>query len=98
MAIMGDKMNGLHFKPSLGDCRNEKFGYLELAELAEISNSPSLRKGNLKHQKKRGLASFNQETRGKNMNQIAAQPSITEVKRLHIAKTQIFNNWGEMEI
>jgi len=34
MAIMGDKMDGLHFKPSLEDCRNEKFGYLELGKIA----------------------------------------------------------------
>jgi len=33
--------------------------------LAKISNSPFQRKGNLNHQKKRGLASFNQKTRGK---------------------------------
>lgn len=29
------------------------------------------------------------------MNQIATQPCITDVKRLHGAKTQIFNNWSE---
>lgn len=33
MAIMGDKMNGLHFKPSLGDHANKKFGYYELGEI-----------------------------------------------------------------
>ena len=32
MAIMGDKMGELHFKPSLEDCENEKFGYSELGE------------------------------------------------------------------
>jgi len=35
MAIMGDKMNGLHFKPSLGDCENKKFGYYELGVIVE---------------------------------------------------------------
>jgi len=37
MAIMGDKMNGLHFKPSLGDYENEKFGYLELGEMPAVA-------------------------------------------------------------
>lgn len=31
------------------------------------------------------------------MNQIASQPGITEVKRLRMAKTQIFNNQREGE-
>ena len=34
MAIMGDKMNGLHFKPSLEDCENENFRYLELGDIS----------------------------------------------------------------
>ncbi|MHC1568127.1 MAG: hypothetical protein ACXQTT_00730, partial [Candidatus Syntropharchaeia archaeon] len=54
--------------------------------------------GNLNHQKKRGLASFNQEARGRNMNQIATQPGITSVKRLRTAKTQIFNDRREWEL
>jgi len=65
-----------------------------LGTLSEISNSPSWRKGNLNHQKT-GLASFNQETRGINMDQIATQPGITGVKRLRTANTQIFNNRSE---
>ena len=32
------------------------------------------------------------------MNQIATQPGITEVKRLRVAKTQIFNNRSEGEL
>lgn len=66
--------------------------------LYEIPNSPSQTKVNLNHQRKRGLASFNQKTRGKNMNQIATQPGITEVKPLRRAKTQIFNNRSEGEL
>jgi len=37
MAIMGDKMGELHFKPSLEDCENEKFGYLVLGEMPELA-------------------------------------------------------------
>ena len=53
----------------------------DIKELAKISNSLSQRRGNRNHQ--------NREE--KNMNQIATQPSITEVKQLRKANTQIFN-------
>ena len=32
---MGDKMDELHFKPSLEDCENKKFGYSELFAMQE---------------------------------------------------------------
>ncbi len=66
-------------------------------ELGEISNSPSGGK-ETRTTKRRGLASFNQEMRGKHMNHIASQSGITEVKRLRTANTQIFNNWREGEL
>jgi len=34
MAIMGDKMDEAHFKPSLEDCENEKFGKYALYKIA----------------------------------------------------------------
>ena len=57
--------------------------------LAKISNSPSWRKGNLNYQT--GLASLNHKERKKH-EQNCTQPSITEVIRLRMSKTQNFNN------
>jgi|LGVE01.1.fsa_nt_gb hypothetical protein len=48
--------------------------------LNKISNSPSLRNGNLNH--RTGLTSLNDNTGGKNMCLTAPQPNITPVKRL----------------
>ena len=52
----------------------------DIPKLAKISNSPSLRNGNLNH--RTGLTSLNDDTGGKNMCSTAPQPNITPVKRL----------------
>ena len=62
----------------------------DIPELATISNSPSHANGNLNHWT--GVASFNHETEGIDMRSIASQLPITQVRRLHFAPTQIFNN------
>jgi len=34
MAIMGDKMKGLHFKPSLEDCEDKKIGKVDIFNIS----------------------------------------------------------------